>query len=183
MRNRGWHKLAVVPLTREAGGTYVSIHLALALARQQHTNVVLMDMDLGNPSLARELGIPGCDSVTDTLRKGRPLADLICTIEELPNLAVLAPGQAEPEAAELLQDEQLAAALGQLGDISTNTVVIMDGAALLGEDAALAGIPLADALLLVADGRNGTSADMAHADRLLVGMPPVMGVVLNKSED
>ena len=39
------------------------------------------------------------------------------------------------------------------------------------------------AVLLVADGRNGTAANMAEAERLLAGMPPVMGVVLNKSDD
>lgn len=62
-------------------------------------------------------------------------------------------------------------------------IVILDTAPLLLEDAALAALPLADAVLLVADGRKGTAADMTEAERLLVGMPPVMGVVLNKSED
>ena len=47
----------------------------------------------------------------------------------------------------------------------------------------LAALPLADAILLVADGRRGTAADMAECERLLAGMPPVMGVVLNKSDD
>lgn len=183
MRSRGWHKLAIVPLTNDAGGTYVAVHLALALARQQHTKVVLMDMDLGRPNVARELGVPGCEPVAEGLRLGQPLADLLSTVEEAPNLSVLAPEQPEHDAAEFLQDEVYAAELAKLGDLESNTIIIMDNASLLSEDAALAAIPLADAILLVADGRNGTAAHMTQAERLLNGMPPVMGVVLNKSED
>lgn len=183
MRNRNWRRLAVVPLTHGAGGTYVAVNLALALARQKHTEVVLIDMDLGKPALARELGITGSDSVTEALRLGHPISGLVSIVEEAPNLSVLAPAQPELEAAEILQDEQLASALKGLGDLRPDAMVIMDSAALLSEDAALASIPLADAILLVADGRRGTSADMTEAERLLVGMPPVMGVVLNKSED
>lgn len=184
MRNRKWKKLAVVPLTQGAGGTYVAVNLALALARQQHTEVVLADMDLAHPCIARELGIPGCNPVAEALSSGRSLRDLINVIEEAPNLSVLAPAQPAEEAAELLQDEGLAAALNGLkNSLPENAVMIMDIGPLLGEDEALASIPLADAVLLVADGRRGTAAEMAQAERLLEGMPPVMGVILNKSED
>lgn len=184
MRKQMWTKLAVVPLTEGAGGTFVAVHLSLALARQQHTEVILADMDLGHPGVAQELGIPGCDLVAETLSRGRSLRDLVNVIEETPNLSVLAPALPEAEAAELLQDEGLAAALRTLqASMSENTLMIMDIGPLLGEDEALASIPLADALLLVADGRHGTAADMAQAERLLEGMPPVMGVILNNSED
>ncbi len=183
MRNRGWSKLAVVPVTAEAGGTFVAVNLSLALARQPHTKVALVDLDLGNPGVARELGIPGCEAVEPVLREGGALDTLVSSLEEAPNLAVLAPERAEPAASELLQDESLMQAVQQFHDRHPAEIVIFDTAALLAEDAALAALPLADALLLVADGRKGTAAHMAEAERLLTGMPPVMGVVLNKSED
>lgn len=184
MRSREWKTLAIVPLTLGAGGSYVAVHLALALARQPHTRVILADMDLAQPSVANELGIPGCDALSLALAADRPLDDLAATIEEAPNLRVIAPGQAEEEAAEILQDEALAAGMARLARNSPgNAFVIMDMAPLLGEDEALAALPMADALLLVADGQRGTAADMVQAERLLVGMPPVMGVILNKSED
>ena len=183
MRSRGWSKLAVVPVTPGAGGTYVAVHLSLALARQPHTKVALIDLDLGRPSVARELGVPGCGALAPVLRDSGELDPLLARVDEAPNLAVLAPERPEPGAAELLQDETLVQAMQRLNDRHPLEIVIMDTAALLGEDAALAALPLADALLLVADGRRSTAADMTEAERLLVGMPPVMGVVLNKSED
>lgn len=184
MRNRGWRKLAVVPVTHGAGATYVAVNLALALARQQHTRVMLLDMDLGSPSVAQQMRIPGCDPIAEALHSGSPISALVRSIEEAPNLSVLAPEVAEVAAAEMLQDDVLASSFAGLIDaMPTNTVAVMDMAALVGDDEALAALPLADAILLVADGRNGTAADMAQAERLLIGMPPVMGVILNKSED
>lgn len=183
MRNRGWSKLAVVPVTPGAGGTYVAVHLSLALARQPHTKVALIDLDLATPCVARELGIPGCGGLAPVLRDGGELDPLLSRLDEAPNLAVLAPERPEPGAAEILQDETLMLAMRQMHQRHPAEIVILDTAPLLLEDAALAALPLADAVLLVADGRKGTAADMTEAERLLVGMPPVMGVVLNKSED
>lgn len=74
-------------------------------------------------------------------------------------------------------------AMNSLHHRHPSEISVLDTAPLLGADAALASLPLADALLLVADGQKGTAADMAEAERLLVGMPPVMGIVLNKAED
>lgn len=183
MRDRGWSRLAVVPVTPDAGGTFVAVHLALALARQPHTQVTLIDLNLGKPGVAAQLGLPGCSPVSQNLRAGEDLLALVATVSEAPNLSVLAPERPEAGGAELLQDEAFAGAMMRLHEARPAEIVLMDTDALLGEDAALAALPLADALLLVADGRRGTAADMAECERLLVGMPPVMGVILNKSED
>ncbi|WP_347266266.1 chromosome partitioning protein [Paracoccus sp. (in: a-proteobacteria)] len=183
MRERGWSRLAVVPVTPGAGGTFVSVNLALALARQPHTRVALIDLDLGNPGVAARLGVPGCAPVSETLGAGQGLDTLLATVSEAPNLSVLAPERAEPGAAEMLQDVALLDAMARLHQSNPDEIAVIDIGALLDEDAALAALPLADALLLVADGRRVTASDMAETERLLAGMPPVMGVVLNKSED
>ncbi|MDS9466342.1 CpsD/CapB family tyrosine-protein kinase [Paracoccus sp. MBLB3053] len=183
MRNHGWRRLAVVPLTKGAGGTFVAINLALALSRQKQTEVILMDLDFGDPSVSAELGVPGCEPVTDAILQGHRLSDLVNIVEEAPNLSILVPGHAEPDAAELIQSEDFSKAMTDLRNHYPASIEIIDTAPLIGGDMALATLPLADAMLLVADGREGTAADMTLAQRLLKDMPPVMGVVLNKSED
>ncbi len=67
-------------------------------------------------------------------------------------------------------------------ELRPEAIEILDTAALIGGDAALATLPLADAVLLVADGSRSTHNDMLKAERLLKDMPPIMGVVLNKAE-
>lgn len=183
MRSRGWHRLAVVPLTRGAGGSFVARELARAIARQPHTRAMLIDLDLAQPSQAGMLGIAGCPSLAEALAAGQPLDEIATSLADSPNLIVIAPARAEPAAAEILQDDALARALALLQVAHPGSIAILDTAPLIGADDALAALPLAEAILLVADGRNGTAADMTLADRLLKDMPPVMGVVLNKSED
>lgn len=183
MRSRGWHRLAVVPLTRGAGGSFVARALARAIARQPHTRAMLIDLDLAQPSQAGMLGIPGCPPLTEALAAGRPLDEIATSLADCPNLTVIAPARAEPAAAEILQDEALAQALALLQAAHPGSIAILDTAPLIGADDALAALPLAEAILLVADGQNGTAADMTLAERLLKDMPPVMGVILNKSED
>ncbi|MTH77825.1 chromosome partitioning protein [Paracoccus aestuariivivens] len=183
MRKHGWRRLAITPLTAGAGGTSVAVQLALALSRQKLTEVILVDLDLAQPSIATTLGIPGCDPVSEVLNLNRPMADITAIVEEVPNLWVVAPGSAEDDAAELLQDDALATALHVWRGIRPNAIEIFDTAALLDGDAALATLPLVDAILLVADGRRSTNSDMTKAERLLKDLPPIMGVILNKSED
>ena len=183
MRNRGWRRLAVVPITRGAGGTFTSVNLALALARQSQTQVILIDLDLGNPGVADQLGVPGRGLIGATLLKGQPLEQMVSRLTETKNLAVLAPGAPEPGAAELLQDYSFVSEIERLTKSHPAELAILDFAPLLGDDTALAALPLADAILLVADGRRTTAAHMQECERLLAGLPPVMGVILNKSED
>lgn len=183
MRERGWRRLAVVPITPGAGGTYVAVNLSLAIARQPNTRVALIDLNLERPGIAAQLGIPGSEPISATLSQGRGLDSLIVDIAEAPNLSVLAPSAPEAAAAELLQDRALIDQVAGLHESNASEIAILDSSALLLADAALATLPLADALLLVADGRQGTAADMTECERLLAGMPPVMGIVLNKAED
>lgn len=183
MRKHQWRRLAVVPLTPGAGGTFVAVNLAVAMARQKHTQVMLIDLDLADPQVSRRLGIPGADSMSEMLRQKRSFGDLLSIVDEAPNLSVVAPESPEADAAEILQDADFAVALKSFAAHAPQAIEIMDVAALLGGDSALAALPLADAVLLIADGRKGTAADMAEVTRLLQDMPPIMGVVLNKSDD
>ncbi|WP_245155692.1 CpsD/CapB family tyrosine-protein kinase [Paracoccus ravus] len=183
MRSRDWRRLAVIPVSRGAGASFVAIHLSLALARQRNSRVILIDLDLSRPSIARDLGIPGCENLGELMREGMSVADMIMVLEEAPNLAVLAPSGAEFDAAELLQDEEFAPRLDDLRRLWPDAIEIIDSGPLVGEDSGLALLPLVDAVLLVADGQKGTAADVAQVQRLLKDTPPVIGVILNKSED
>lgn len=182
MRERNWNRLAVVPVTSGAGGTTIALDLARMIARHQGTRVMLIDLDLGNPAIAARMQIEGCVSYADTVRSGQDLAELLHVLPDSRNFAVLAPGMADDWAAEFLQGLRFPNALKRLSKTDPAHIVLMDCAPLLGSDIGLAALPLADAVLLVADGKTTTAADMRECERLLTDMPPIMGVVLNKSE-
>lgn len=181
MRERGWNRLAVMPVTAGAGATTLAVDLTRMITRHQGTRVMLIDANLADPAIAMRIGVEGCGSLSRAVQAGEDLSRILQVLRDQRNLAVLAPSEPESEASEFLQGVRLPAALRKLAENDPAHVTLIDTAPLLGTDLGLAALPLVDAILLVADARNTTAADMKECERLLVDMPPLMGVVLNKT--
>ncbi|WP_232816600.1 P-loop NTPase family protein [Paracoccus zhejiangensis] len=145
---------------------------------------MLVDLALGHPSLAMQLGVPGDFRLVSYLR-GEDLQpdDFVNRIEGETNLRCFTSGRAIPDGAELLQDEVTRERIDRLVTDSGCDLAIFDLSPVLGTDEGLAGLPVMDAVLLVADGRSGTGQQITDCQRLLADMPPLLGVVLNKAED
>lgn len=183
MSRRRWRRLGVCPITDGAGATYVAANLALAASRLPNCDVILVDLALGHPSLAAQMGIPGDFRFISYLR-GEDLNpdDFTARIEGERNLRCFTSGRAIPAGAELLQDETARERIDRLVTESSCDLAIFDLSPVLGTDEGLAGLPAMDAVLLVADGRNGTGRQITDCERLMANMPPLLGVVLNKAE-
>lgn len=183
MTRQRWRRLGVCPITDGAGATYVAANLALAASRLPNCDVILVDLALGHPSLARQMNIPGDFGFVSYLR-GEDLTpdDFAARIEGEKNLRCFTPGRPIAAGAELLQDEVARERIEQLVTESGCDLAIFDLSPVLGTDEGLAGLPMMDAVLLVADGKTGTGRQIADSQRLLADMPPLLGVVLNKAE-
>jgi capsular exopolysaccharide synthesis family protein len=88
------------------GKSVTAINLATSLALKKNTNVLLVDVDLRRPQLARFLGIPEEPGVADLLSGNSTLEEVIVRIERFPNLHVLPAGRPIGNPAELLDSEQ-----------------------------------------------------------------------------
>lgn len=183
MSRQRWRRLGVCPITDGAGATYVAANLALAASRLPNCDVLLVDLALGHPSLAAQMGIAGDFRFVSYLR-GEDVKpdDFVARIEGERNLRCFTPGRAIPAGAELLQDEVARERIDRLVSESGCDLAIFDLSPVLGTDEGLAGLPAMDAVLLVADGKNGTGRQITDCQRLLADMPPLLGVVLNKAE-
>lgn len=183
MNRQRWRRLGVCPITDGAGATYVAANLALAASRLPNCDVLLVDLALGHPSLAAQMGIAGDFRFVSYLR-GEDVKpdDFVARIEGERNLRCFTPGRAIPAGAELLQDEVARERIDRLVSESGCDLAIFDLSPVLGTDEGLAGLPAMDAVLLVADGKNGTGRQITDCQRLLADMPPLLGVVLNKAE-
>ena len=180
--DRDWRRIAIIPVRDGAGASFVSVNLALSMARQPSTRVLLVDLNLARPGIARSLGIAGSPPLSGLLTGQTPRAHF-ARLDGVPNLAVMAHAEPEPHAAELLQDPLAAARLAAAAaQFDPQAVTLLDTAPLLEGDAGLAALPLADAIVVVADGRSGTARDIEQCLRQLEGMPPLLGIILNKAE-
>ncbi|HEX9859446.1 MAG TPA: CpsD/CapB family tyrosine-protein kinase [Paracoccaceae bacterium] len=181
MEVRGWKRLAVTSPTHGCGKSFVATNLALSLSRMSACRAVLMDMELRNPGLAGLLGLANAGPIRDFLTGEQPLESHFRRLGR--NLALALNGEAEADAAELLQDPTTAQALDAMLEQLDPDVAIYDLPPALGGDDVIALLPQVDAVLLVADGTRTTAEDVRACERLFDGRIPLMGVVLNRSQD
>ena len=169
----------VTSAVRGEGKTSVAIGLAQAIALSGRP-VVLVELDLRHPSLARTFGLTDHGGVTSALLGSEPNDLLHRPLRDLPDLEVLAAGVLPPNPAELLEAPALDVMLRSLLQDGKKTLVI-DAAPLLpvADAQILLNKPAVDASVIVA--RQGvTTRDHARRARLVLdgqGVAPIGLVV------
>jgi succinoglycan biosynthesis transport protein ExoP len=157
----------VTSAVRGEGKTSVAIGLAQAIALSGRP-VILIELDLRNPNLARTFGLSDLGGVTSALLGSDPNDLLHRPLRELPDLEVLAAGVLPPNPAELLEAPALDVMLRSLLQDGKKTLVI-DAAPLLpvADAQILLNKPAVDASVIVA--RQGvTTRDHARRARLVL---------------
>jgi len=179
MTSRGWNALAVTSPRPGDGKTLTSVNLALSMARELNQTVLLVDMDLRNPSVHRYFGLNPEKGIGDYLKGKAPMSDVLVNpgIERL----VLMPGRSPLEnSSELLSSPAMGSLVHELKTRYPSRMVLFDLPPVLAADDALAFAPYVDAFLLVLrDGKN-TRDDLEHTMEIMKDAP-IVGTVLNAS--
>lgn len=177
--NKGAGLIAVTAVNAGDGKTFTSMNLALSLARDVNTRVVLIDVDLQRPSIARYLGMQATTGLDDYLAGRAPLADLWHDIG-VPRLTIVPSMGSIPDASDALRSPAMMELLDALH--RQQCVAIFDLPPLLMGDDVLAITPHLDGVLLVVGERSTPRAALASARAVLSDMN-VLGVVLNRSSE
>ncbi|MBU3029851.1 CpsD/CapB family tyrosine-protein kinase [Paracoccus marinaquae] len=180
MEEHGILRLGVSAPTPGAGTSFVAANLALAMARRADTRVLLADMNLRRPGLARLFGANAPAPLSEILTGAQPAADHLRRYGQ--NLALLLNTQPSEGSAEILQDVRTGAALRELRQTFTPTVEIYDLPPILGRDDTLSFLPQLDGVLLVTDGTMNTAAQIRAAEEMLSGRTRLVAVVLNRGD-
>jgi capsular exopolysaccharide synthesis family protein len=157
------------------GRTCVASNLAAVLA-QTGERVLLVDADLGNPSLADVFGAGGRLGLAELLN-GRATIDQVVTPTVTRGLHVVTAGLQTGQPAAEIDGEGLSTVIASMA--ATADVVVIDGGPVLMASSTIALAPFSDLVLVVADVRRTTRADLAAAGRELkaVGARSVAGVL------
>lgn len=180
MRRNGWTTLAVTGTCPSEGKTLTSINLAFSMARDLSTSVVLVDLDLRKPAMARYLGLVPRHGIGDCLQ-GTVELERVLLSPGVERLALLLNERPYPNSSELLTSPQMAWLVSQLKQ-GEGRIVIFDLPPLLVTDDMLAFSPLVDAILLVLAQGTTKQADLMAAKELLQEAN-VVGTVLNRSSE
>ncbi|MCB1724523.1 MAG: CpsD/CapB family tyrosine-protein kinase [Gammaproteobacteria bacterium] len=177
-----WQTLAITSPNEGAGKTLTSINLAISLAREVNQTVLLVDLDLRRPSIARYFTNENLPGISDYLFNDAPLSELLFNPEGVERLVVLPGNKAMEYSSETLSSPKMVALAEELKTRYPSRLVLLDMPPLLACDDVLAFSPYFDAALLVVEESATTNAEVRHSLDLL-RRTNLLGLALNKSRD
>ena len=160
------------PLPGE-GKTYCATNLALAIAAEKESEVVLVDADIAKPSILSTLGLPGGPGLMDALID--PSIDVAnCVVgTDVPGLWVLPAGDATNSDTEYLASSRTRSILDRLTEGAPHRIVIFDSPpALAASPAAELAKYVGQAVVVARADRTGQSS-LEDAIALLSGCPNI----------
>lgn len=179
-----WHSFAVTGATPGEGKTLTAINLAMALAQDSNTWVVLVDLDLQRPRVASYLGINnslGERGLTDYLLGDATFEQIMYSPTGVDRLAFIPNFQSAANASDLLTSPRMGELVQALEAEMPRRIVIFDMPPVLASDDVLAFSPQVDGMLLVvAEGL--TTRDALKSAKSMLQEMNLLGVVLNRSE-
>jgi len=181
-RPRGWSTIQVSGFEAADGKSLVAANLAVSIARDARQTVLLVDLDLRRPTLARLFGLRKPERGLEShLLEGVPLEDvLVCPGIE--KLTLLPAAGGCRQVAELTGSPAMEALVRELKAQYPDRYVLFDTPAINVCPDPLIVAEYMDALLLVARAEHTRAEDIRAAMGLLP-RDKVLGVVLNDARD
>jgi protein-tyrosine kinase len=179
VEDAGVQLIGITSPTPAAGKSFLSVNLALSLAKVAAGPVYLLDLDLRRASVAEELGLETEVGINDYLaERVQSLEEVGIRIEGLP-LVIFPTGRVDMESAELLSSPNFDRLLQRFRNLPSGTIVLCDLPPAFASDDAMISIDKMDGYVLVVD---SSLTNKSHIlDTLAMFEPkPCIGTVLNR---
>lgn len=181
-RANGMSTVGIVSAVNGEGKTLTAVNLALSLAAEPNQTVMLIDLDLRRPAIARILGLSPESGLESWFGGDDPTRKVCYALEGVERLFVLPTLSAVPGSSETLAGLGTRRLLNELKGHESGRLLIVDLPPVLLSDDALMVAPLLDAVVLVVNERHTRREDVARVIELL-GNTRVIGTVLNRSSE
>ena len=181
-RSHGLNALGVVSAVNGEGKTLTAVNLALSLAAEPNQTVVLVDLDLRRPAVARTLGLAATRGLESWFGADEPTKNVCYGLEGVERLHVLPTLTAVPGSSEVLASIHTRKLFNELKGRDPGRMLIVDLPPVLLSDDALTVAPLLDAVVLVVNERRTRREDVGRVVELL-GNTRIVGTVLNRSSE
>lgn len=179
LQNNGWNTVAFTSPSRASGSTVAAINLAISIARDFSYTVVLVELDLVNPSFRRILGLKQRQGIVDHLRHDVPIRDILVT-PGIDRLVVIPAGSAVANSAELLSSPKMAQLIEELKHRNERQIIVFVLPPVLASDDAMAFSQFVECAVLVVEEGETRVEDVRRALDSLKSTK-ILGVVLNRS--
>lgn len=172
--------ILIVSTEAQEGKSFVTANLAIALAQDVQQHALMVNCDLRRPSLARLFGFETQKGLTEYLRDGEDLADLILHTG-LADLTLLPSGNPPSNPAELLTSVKMAQLVKELKGRYDDRLIVFDSPPVLAAAETCILAQHVDKVVLVvrwgAPGRENVKKCVE-----MLGRDKILGIVFNAFE-
>ncbi len=177
-KKNGWKTIGVTSPGVGCGKSVTATNLALSLAKQRDSRIVLIDGDMRRPNIGQMLGVTTRKMMASFLSGDGQIQDHFLRIGY--TLAIGTNAEPSENASEVLLSDQAGQAMADLMAAMRPDYVLVDLPPMLPTDDVMAFLPKVDAMLLVAAAEDTKLKDVDLCERELGEQSNVMGVILNK---
>jgi protein-tyrosine kinase len=178
-RAHQWTTIAVTSAGPNDGKTLTALNLAISMSREKSREIVLLDMDMRNPSVCRTLGIHPPHELRHYLETGEHVKEMFVSVCS-DNLMICGSTAPTEQASELLASSRFDDLIRVVKQGTVDPIVLIDLPPVLLTDDALVVAPKVDAVLVVASEGLTSKSGFAKALDLLSEFR-IAGVVLNRT--
>lgn len=179
MREKNWTTLGVTSPSIKSGKSLTAINLAISIALEVNQTVLLVDLDLRNPSVHQYFGYQPEQGLSDYIHSQCNLNEILIN-PSVERLVVLPGRESILNSSETLSAPRMVQLFSELKNRYQDRVIIFDLPPLLSSDDALVFSPYVDTFLMVIEDNKTQVNDLARAKDMLK-QSNVLGTVLNKS--
>jgi protein-tyrosine kinase len=179
LHENGWNTVAITSPSRGSGNTLTSINLAISIAREFNYTVLLVELDLVNPSFREILGFKQQQGIVDYLLHDVPISEILLNFG-VDRLVVIPAGSPVTNSSELLSSPKMIRLVEELKTRYERRIILFDLPSVLTNGDAMAFSPFVDCALLVIEEGETRVNDVRRALDYLRSTN-ILGVVLNRS--
>ncbi|NTX00111.1 MAG: AAA family ATPase [Geobacteraceae bacterium] len=161
------------------GKTFTALNLAMSIALERDSTVLLIDSDLTKRSLTGIVGLNDALGLTDVLLNPQLGLHKVIVDTNVPKLRLIPVGQIHRDATELLASEQMRAMTHELSGRYSNRIVLFDAPPLLSTSQTIVLTNLMGQILVVVEEGKTLQPVIQEAVSLL-DEDKVIGMVLNR---
>lgn len=175
------HLIMIASALPGEGKTFTSINLALSMALEKDTEVVLVDADVAKPHVTRIFGLQAERGLLDLLADSALSVENTILPTDVPGLSILPAGRQIEAATELLASDRMDKIAAQLGAPGGRRIVLFDSPPLLLSTESRALVHAVGQVVLVV--RAEFTSRQAVTDAIeAVGEDKPVSLILNQAE-
>jgi len=162
------------------GKSFVALNLALSIASEVDSTVLLVDADVANPNLMKRMNLPAAKGLLDLLTKGTTDPADVMLRTNVEKLSLLPAGAAHRRATEMLASTAMAELVQQMSTRYPDRILVFDSPPLLATTEARVLASHMGQIVMVVEADVTTQGAVLKALETIENCPVVL-MVLNKA--